>query len=92
MRVYIYGLRMRPPGIGCQPTAGLLEMGAFDAREAYEEFGGYPCWGWAACDRELDFREVGKYELAPMELVTEIAEPSDMCEWAESYEWGGSDS
>lgn len=49
---------------------------------------------WCSDDvtEALAFREVGKYELAPMELVTEIAEPSDMCEWAESYEWGGSDS
>lgn len=88
MRIYVYELRLRPPGIGCQPDDGLLETGEFARREAYEEFGGHPCWGWAAYGRELSDREVESYELAPVTLVTEVAEESDVYDWAKTYEFG----
>lgn len=88
MRIYIYGLRMRPPGIGCQPKGGLTKFGDFDRRVVYEEFGGYPCWGWAAYTRELSDREVESYELAPVTLVTEVAEESDVYDWAKTYVFG----
>ena len=56
--MYVYGTRLRPPGIGCLPRNGLKKV-------RFEEFdhGGRHYWGAGYYDRELTEEETDGYEL-----------------------------
>ena len=56
-----YYTRMRPPGPGCQPSSGLLEVKDYDGRKAVGN--GISAWGEVTYNRPLSETEISNYEL-----------------------------
>lgn len=65
MTVKRYYYRLRPPGPGCQPKAGLVAVTAFGTCRYIESVG---CKAWGVCeyDRELSNEEIEAFELVPV--------------------------
>ena len=60
---YTYYYRLRPPGIGCQPSEGLVSMqGTPDGRKSLEVEGEF-FWGSAEYDRILPDEEMERFDL-----------------------------
>lgn len=53
-----YYFKFREPGIGCQPTKGLLSV-----HPGKIEFEGHQFWGYAVYDRILDDEEVNRFDI-----------------------------
>jgi len=60
-KTYTYYTRMRPPGPGCQPSNGLLEVKDYDGRKATDD--GILAWGEVTYNRPLSETEISDYEL-----------------------------
>lgn len=58
---FAYGLRHRPPSIGCQPR-GDIDREIFDYRQ-YDERFGTEIWGFVTYDHELTKQEIKDFEL-----------------------------
>ena len=70
---YRYYLRMRPPGIGCQPKGGLECLHAFKSATYVESIGKW-AWGWAEYTRPLTCDEIRDYELVRGTVGEEVSE------------------
>ena len=57
-RSYVYVMRMRPPGPGCQPKDGLIETSSLPI-----PFHGIPSWGTARYNRALTEEEEKNFEM-----------------------------
>ena len=53
-----YYFRLREPGIGCQPSKGLISIHAEPV-----EVEGYKFWGYAVYDRMLEDEEVTRFDI-----------------------------
>ena len=53
-----YYFKLREPGIGCQPSEGLIQIKAEPC-----EIEGHKFWGWAEYDRILDDEEINRYDI-----------------------------
>lgn len=83
MRIYYaYGLRLRPPSIGCQPNGDIWRM-AFPYRQSNMAFD-REVWGIVVYDHELTAQEVKNYELTeacPCKMVN--GKPVFLIDWTE---------
>ena len=66
MKLYVYILRQRPPGPGCQPMEGLVKVSTEPI-----PFHGRNSWGTAAYNRVLTEEEQQKYELEYLGVLEE---------------------
>ena len=58
---YTYYFRLRPPGMSCQPSEGLISIHAENSRSLIHE--GYEFWGYAEYNRILTEEEVNRYDI-----------------------------
>ena len=56
--MYVYGTRLRPPGIGCVPRDGLKEVSFAEFESVGRHY-----WGTASYDRELTAEELEHYDM-----------------------------
>ena len=57
-KLYVYGMRLRPFSIGCQPKEGFVER-----RDSSTAWYGKEYWDYIVYDRELTDKEIRQYEL-----------------------------
>lgn len=57
-KTYTYYCRLRPPGIGCQPRKGLVEINYNSVNIGNREY-----WGSVTYNRQLTEQEIFNYDL-----------------------------
>ena len=63
---YVYVMRMRPPGPGCQPKEGLIET-----TDTEIPFHGRQSWGTARYNRALTVEEEKHYDMEYLGTIEE---------------------
>lgn len=69
MKKYVYAFRLRPPGPGCQPMEGLIQISTEP-----DIINGRPWWGKAIYNRELTDKETDDYDLKYIRTIEEQEE------------------
>lgn len=64
--MWIYGMKERPAGLGCQPKEGLVEI--MEGTAAYYNFVAY--------NRKLTDEEIAEYELTPANQISPVFQGS----------------
>lgn len=66
MKLYVYILRLRPPGPGCQPMEGLVKVSTEPI-----PFHGRQSWGTASYNRPLTKEEEQHYDMEYLGTIEE---------------------